>query len=261
MHECRLWCFLSGQFDGYTKQKVLSGEEKQRCLSFVREEDRELYATAHVGLRLALSDILGEPPGSFEFGTCPGSAGGARGKPELLGGASGVHFSLSHSHGVSLVAVAPRPIGVDVQYHDARLSTQSLWASCLGADEIRHSRSLSSGFERERLFFHLWACKEALLKADGCGLSVGMEGVQLDVAMVLSGQSSSGVRNLSGRGSLDTAHAQRVDLAQSFPDEERQLRGRGRSLRSYSAALGWLDEVDLSVAPVATASAPRGCGA
>ncbi|MFD5466894.1 4'-phosphopantetheinyl transferase family protein [Kitasatospora sp. NPDC127059] len=88
--------------------------------------------------------------------------------------APGVHFSLSHSGELALLAVAPRPVGVDVE------TVRS------GRDVDRLSRRFFPSQERELValggrpaFARLWTRKEACVKASGGRLT---EGLALPVA-------------------------------------------------------------------------------
>ncbi|MER7848012.1 4'-phosphopantetheinyl transferase superfamily protein [Kitasatospora sp. NPDC096077] len=88
--------------------------------------------------------------------------------------APGLHFNLSHSGELALLAVAPRPVGVDVELVRS------------GRDVDRLSRRFFPAPERELVarggrpaFARLWTRKEACVKAVGGRLA---EGLALPVA-------------------------------------------------------------------------------
>jgi 4'-phosphopantetheinyl transferase len=82
---------------------LLARAEWTRGERFARPADRAAFLASHVGLRLVLG-AYGGRAGDFqrdEFG-----------KPRLPGAPA---FSLSRTRGVALVAVADRPVGVDIE--------------------------------------------------------------------------------------------------------------------------------------------------
>ena len=93
---------------------------------------------------------------------------GAQGKPYFPGGPC---FSLSHSGGAALLAVAPFPVGADIEalapVRDAVLPR------VLSAEERQW---MEEGDPEERFAF-LWTRKEAALKCRGCGVTRSLRGV------------------------------------------------------------------------------------
>jgi 4'-phosphopantetheinyl transferase len=103
---------------------------------------RAAPGAAHGALRGVLSGYLGEDPAAIELRT------GERGKPMLADPDRPLHFNLSHSGGLVLIAVCrDREVGVDVQ-------------------RIRRRR----GRERPPEFFAEWTRREAIAKRHGVGL-------------------------------------------------------------------------------------------
>jgi 4'-phosphopantetheinyl transferase len=94
---------------------------------------------------------------------------GEHGKPELAGGE--LHFNLSHSGGVGLVAVSrERPVGVDVERIDARRHVLVLAERALGAEGAAAVRAAPDA-DRAAAFHRAWARREAVAKCAGTGLS------------------------------------------------------------------------------------------
>lgn len=140
---------------------VLSGEEKERCNRFHRQELRDLYITAHALKRLSIADRLGAPdPRTLRF------AAGARGKPVLRD--APLHFNLSHSRGVCAVALSQHgPCGVDVEAHDARRNFAALMKAMTASE-----RKLIQAAEHPQVaFVQRWVIKEAYSKFTGLGLA------------------------------------------------------------------------------------------
>jgi 4'-phosphopantetheinyl transferase len=141
---------------------VLDGSERARAGAFVDPRDRQRFAVAHGALRILAGRELGARPATLTW------APGRHGKPELAPPWSGLHTSLSHS--ASLVAVAistGRPVGVDVQYLVPGLDTAGLSARFFPPGEAGHVAAGGDASVRADRFAHLWARKEAVVKAAG----------------------------------------------------------------------------------------------
>lgn len=142
----------------------LSAAEREREARFRFERLRASFRRRQAFLRGVLARHLGRAPGELEL------AAGERGKPFLAGDASGLAFNLSHSERWIVVAVArDLEVGVDVQ---ARLPLAELEAMArqIMSTQEHAAFALRPSTERPRLFYRLWARKEAVLKASGLGL-------------------------------------------------------------------------------------------
>ncbi|MER8045862.1 4'-phosphopantetheinyl transferase superfamily protein [Streptomyces sp. NPDC094032] len=149
---------------------ALDAHERQRAASFVRASDRALYTVAHLALRTLLARRLGERPGELVFGRepCP-CCGAAHGRPVLAVPEPPLHFSLSHTEGLVLVALAPVPVGADAQRRPAPESVPGL----LPALHPGERAAVADGADpalRAAAFGRIWARKEAYLKGLGTGL-------------------------------------------------------------------------------------------
>ncbi|MBM6545658.1 4'-phosphopantetheinyl transferase superfamily protein [Janibacter sp. YIM B02568] len=106
---------------------------------------------------------------------CPDCAE-PHGRPVPTGAAAGWHVSASHSGLHVLVAGAGRPVGVDVEVVRAAPPSPRLLERVLAPQERAPT-------EPEE-FAHLWAAKEAYLKAIGTGLALSMSRVVVDAGEV-----------------------------------------------------------------------------
>ncbi|MFF4169612.1 4'-phosphopantetheinyl transferase family protein [Streptomyces sp. NPDC001744] len=149
---------------------VLDDDERDRTARFRSPVDADRHRVAHVLLRLALGRHVGEPPERLVFlrRACAG-CGGPHGKPYLRG--HDVHFSLSHSGDRALVAVAPVPVGVDVEAVPADAAVRDV-ASVLHPRERAELDALPAA-ARPAALARCWSRKEAALKATGTGLALG----------------------------------------------------------------------------------------
>ncbi|MFJ6855967.1 4'-phosphopantetheinyl transferase family protein [Streptomyces sp. NPDC091271] len=148
----------------------LDARERERAASYLRARDRQTYLAAHVGLRRVLAAYTGIAPGRIPVaGERYGVDGERQGRPKVLGVAGAPQFSLSHSHGLALVAVAAVRIGADVQ----RVPTAETVRACLPALHPAERRELLALPDpwRTAAFGRLWTRKEAYLKGLGTGLA------------------------------------------------------------------------------------------
>ncbi|MFE5028834.1 4'-phosphopantetheinyl transferase family protein [Streptomyces sp. NPDC056656] len=146
---------------------ILDAGEQRRAESFVASADRRCYVAAHVALRMLLGAWLGVEPRDVQMvrEPCP-SCGGSHGRPAADGG---VHFSLSHSRDLSLLAFATVPVGVDVEFVPNGRTAAKVGAM-LHPAESRELAALPAS-DRPVAFARAWTRKEAYLKGEGVGLA------------------------------------------------------------------------------------------
>lgn len=128
--------------------------------SLQRREDRLRCAAAWLLLR------------RFLGGAAARIRRGLYGKPFLPGGP---YFSLSHSGSRAVLALAPLPVGVDVEREDAALYSPGLDALALHPEERPFF-----GLNRRKNFFDIWTLKESYLKMRGMGLHESPAAFALD---------------------------------------------------------------------------------
>ncbi|MEU6895318.1 4'-phosphopantetheinyl transferase superfamily protein [Streptomyces sp. NPDC046557] len=156
---------------------ILDDEESARAGAFRRDVDRALYLVAHVALRTVLGVVLDMPARKVVLGraACPG-CGGPHGRPRTLGGGP-VEFSLSHTGGMALIALARDAVGVDVAqratFDEARglnIAARLHPAERAVLAELPSARTAAATLR-------CWVRKEAYLKATGIGLAAGADSV------------------------------------------------------------------------------------
>ncbi|WP_217166777.1 4'-phosphopantetheinyl transferase superfamily protein [Streptomyces sp. AC512_CC834] len=143
-------------------EELLDDDERSRARMGKVPGMRRRFVRSHAAARIIIGARLGRAPRAVRF------TRGRWGKP-LVEDAGGVHFSLSHSGETALLALAPRPVGVDVELTRADL------------DAGRLARRFFPQRERELVeraghgaFVRLWTRKEACVKAAGARLTQGM---------------------------------------------------------------------------------------
>ncbi|TXS40928.1 4'-phosphopantetheinyl transferase superfamily protein [Streptomyces sp. uw30] len=143
-------------------EDLLDDHERSRARMGKVPGMRRRFVRAHAAARIILGARLGRAPGAVRF------TRGRWGKPSVED-AAGTHFSLSHSGDLALLALAPRPVGVDLELARADL------------DFTRLARRFFPEAERDSVvrggrdtFVRLWTRKEACVKAAGGRLTQGM---------------------------------------------------------------------------------------
>ena len=175
---CRIHAFyLDADSEvGSRCEQWLSQSERERAERLRFAHDRYHYVVAHGYLRYILGRYCGLEPEVLEFHAREG------GKPALFehgGQPSRFTYSLSHSHGCGLVAVAEGfEVGVDLeQVRDDvdHLTLAQRFFSAAESDAIRSQPKEA----QQTAFFRHWVGKEAVLKAKGTGLHFPLKACEL----------------------------------------------------------------------------------
>jgi len=147
---------------------VLSPDERIRARRYRLERDRRRFVVARARLRAILGFYLGSEPAALRFVVDP------RGKPRLADVTErGLEFSVSHSDGKALYAVAWwRRVGVDLERIREDIDWKPVAERFFSPREVAGLRALAAG-RRAAEFVRLWTRKEAWLKARGDGLADG----------------------------------------------------------------------------------------
>ena len=147
-------------------EQRLSSEETVRADRFKNESHAAQWAFFHAALRDILSNYTGQAAEQLQFRL------GEHGKPCLLEAPSpALHFNLSHSGDLALLAVTRcAPIGVDIEHQRELNDMDALVTRFFSAAEQRSFARLAPTNRRD-CFYHCWTRKEALIKANGIGLS------------------------------------------------------------------------------------------
>ncbi|MFF2651027.1 4'-phosphopantetheinyl transferase family protein [Streptomyces sp. NPDC058045] len=154
-------------------ESILSDEEAAKAARFVHDRDRHPYVAGHLAVRLLLAAQLGLPPREITLlrEPCPG-CGKLHGRPAVAPH-HGLHFSLSHTRELAMVALAAHPVGVDVETLPAERTVKQL-ADQFHPAETASIRNLPPEQQTEG-FARVWVRKEAYLKGLGIGLGRPLE--------------------------------------------------------------------------------------
>ncbi len=148
---------------------LMSDVERRRAARFRFDGDRSRFIARRGLLRVVLARYGECDPARITLEL------NAFGKPTLAGGDSRLQFNASHSDGVALVAVTVnRAVGIDIERHRADVDCLGVAASFFSPDEVETLRRADTPTRRS-MFFTLWSCKEAWVKARGLGLSFPLD--------------------------------------------------------------------------------------
>jgi len=168
--ELHIWMLPLGLDSGLVERfrATLGRDELARAGRFHFERHRNHFIAAHGQVRATLGQYLGRPASALRFRL------GAKGKPYLAAEPPELQFNLAHSGELALLAVHPSAdAGVDIEFHRDGVAGERIAERFFSAAEVKALRSLPKP-DREAAFFRCWTRKEAFLKANGKGLSFGL---------------------------------------------------------------------------------------
>lgn len=143
----------------------LSLSEQQAAAQLVHDDRRSAYIKSHYLLRRLLADAIGCDMQAIEYQYS------THGKPEVVG--QSIHFNLSHSADMAVVAISREgPVGVDVECCRPRDTLLKLARRFFAKPEVAYIESAS---DQLTAFYQVWTAKEAYLKAQGLGISSGLQ--------------------------------------------------------------------------------------
>ena len=147
---------------------TLSDAERDRADRFYFEADRRRYMIAHAALRLLLGAYTGTRPERLSF------AEADRRKPVLASPASDLHFNLTHSGGLAVLAVTrDAALGVDVERLRPLAERDLVAKRSFSCSEYARLQDLAPD-ARDLGFLLGWTRKEACVKALGDGLDASL---------------------------------------------------------------------------------------
>ena len=176
-HTVHVWRADLGLGPAYLRllEQNLSADEMERASRFRFARDRDRFIGARGLLREILALYLSTSPGRLSFGYS------AHGKPFLAGEEhSTLRFNASHSFDAMLLAIAhSREVGVDVEgMRYNAVTIEEIGDTVLSEPEMQALARFRSE-DRRMIFLRFWTRKEALIKADGRGVSLPLERIDV----------------------------------------------------------------------------------
>ncbi|MFE2877612.1 4'-phosphopantetheinyl transferase family protein [Streptomyces roseus] len=151
---------------------ALGPQERARRAAYATPLARARYTASHGMLRLLLGHFLGVAAPRVRI------RHGPLGKPDPVrpAAAPDLRFSLSHAGGHALVALSVgRAVGVDLDRRRPGFPLEAFTRRYFPAEEHAGVLAAEPGrAARELAFLHLWTRKEALVKAAGARMAIGV---------------------------------------------------------------------------------------
>lgn len=142
-------------------RNILSPDELMKSVNFVMEKDSDRFILSRAVLRILLGRYTGKSAVDIEFGSAFNL------KPELKTNTGSVHFNVTHSGELILIAVSSKPVGIDTEMLDDDFACNQVAVISFSDEEQKY---ISSSHNPSEAFFLLWTRKEALLKGTGKGI-------------------------------------------------------------------------------------------
>jgi 4'-phosphopantetheinyl transferase len=171
----KVWYFAPESIeDVATREQLsrwLSVEERDRMQKFHAPRHRHTYLVAHALVRGALARELGCAPSELMF------ENNAFGKPNLVwpDTSAKLEFNLSHTEGMCVVALSNSSrVGCDVESLNQPDLEVDIARNFFTPEESEEILMHSPAQQVQRLLTY-WTLKEAYIKAEGQGLSMGLD--------------------------------------------------------------------------------------
>jgi len=176
-----IWCIDPARIKSTTCIETLktwlSATETERMKRFHHAKHQHTFLISHALKRVALANVLGQAPNELEFGL------GSHGRPFLMGAAQhSLQFNLSHTDGLVAMAVSLNAyVGLDVESLTRKIPETAFAARFFTPSEhddiLAHEHTPNS----HRLLEY-WTLKEAYIKAEGLGISIGLDTFYFDLS-------------------------------------------------------------------------------
>jgi 4'-phosphopantetheinyl transferase len=158
---------------------LLSPEERERMWKYHFERDRRRFAVTRGALRRLLGWYVQEPPGAVCIEL------DAAGKPLLGDGSNGrrVCFNVTHAEDLALICVSTYcQVGVDAERVRNIPEAAALAESCFRSGEAAFVSAPGTASQRSKRFLTCWTRKEAVMKAIGGGLRIGLDAFEVPLS-------------------------------------------------------------------------------
>lgn len=161
-----------GDIERFSRE-LLSDAERSHLAGYRIRDSAERYVVTRSLVRAVLGERLGMRPRDIPVSRTD------TGKPIVAGG---VHFNLSHSGDLIVLALSSqRDVGVDIERKRDIPKAHAMAARWLtDRERVELERIIAGGAAMSEAFLRVWSLKEARIKALGVGIS-GAWRVRLEV--------------------------------------------------------------------------------
>lgn len=167
---CRVWAFRNDRGLEAAELLLLDAEERAQAARLKGKSDRDAYIKTRAAVRSIVGRESGIPPRDVSFSY------NRWGKPQLdAPGRPAVDFSVSHTKGLSVIAVARSgSVGVDAEPYRPCSDRVRIAADVFGLEVAQQLLAVDAE-RQDAVFLRLWTAGEAFVKARGSGFA-GMNG-------------------------------------------------------------------------------------
>ncbi len=161
-----VWLVELDRFADSGAEQCLSIDEHERAEKYLMPLLHDRFIAGRAALRHVLAACLNRKASEIVFSY------GTKGKPEC----EGIYFNASNSGGFGAIAVSfEGRVGIDIE--DMSLGRCNLAIADYFSEEEKALIAAMPEKRREESFYALWVRKEAVMKAVGTGLSLGLDKV------------------------------------------------------------------------------------
>jgi 4'-phosphopantetheinyl transferase len=147
-------------------------EERTRAERLRAGQVRLQFVVARAVLRTLLGNCLSLDPRDVPITLA------RYGKPET----PGVFFNLAHSGAAVLIALCrEHPVGIDIEHIGREVEALEIAKSSFTSEEYAALSSIADHGAQRLAFLRCWTRKEAVVKADGRGLSLSLDSFEVPV--------------------------------------------------------------------------------
>ena len=148
------------------ERTVLTQDELVKINRLHQLKHRQRSFSMRTQLRLLLAAYLNQSASNIQF------TYDQFGKPQLKN--TPLFFNISHSQNTALVAISHNDqMGVDIEHWRVVEQMQAIVNRHYSVSEKKAWQLLNT-VQHESVFFNIWTCKEAFIKATGRGLGMGL---------------------------------------------------------------------------------------
>jgi len=135
------------------------------------------FVMARACLRVLLGNLLGLPENEVPITLS------AYRKPELSPtNDDTLFFNIAHSRETVLIALCRESrVGIDLEYLDRKTDVLEIARNSFHPNEVTQIEQIADPVAQQAAFFRCWTRKEAVIKADGRGLSLSLSSFQVPV--------------------------------------------------------------------------------
>lgn len=155
---------------------ILSSQEREQEKKMVNEVFKKKYIVRRGLLRFVLARFINIQPTEVDYYY------NQYGKPYLKNKMQDkdIYFNISHSDDCFIIGISQCvEIGVDIEKKNKIKDIQALTNIVFSNNEKRIFSSLKEPDSIEKMFYHVWTVKEAVSKALGIGLSIGLDNINI----------------------------------------------------------------------------------